>query len=95
MEKIYITKEELPQILSDLTAAFMTNARYHTYFDLGSYGSTPELQVRIIDRQRGYETVLDRNFQIIDEPKDAYDVMKIINDELEAKKEPNEKEVAA
>lgn len=77
MEK-FITFDELRDIVSELADNFMENKRYDVTISLSHCTSSDELTVSVKDREAFHKAVSIESYQIIERPKDAIDISRII-----------------
>ena len=78
--KNYITKEELRDVVSELTDNFMENERYDVTISLNHYSSRDDIAIQVMDRQNSYKVISSTSYYIIDEPCDALDVARRVKD---------------
>ena len=83
MEKYFITKESLPEIISDLTDAILKNAtKIAMTLDVVRYSTEDNLIVKI-QRRSDWKTVKTMEYVIIDNVEDCFDVVEsTINEAL-------------
>lgn len=74
----FITIDELRDIVSELADNFMENKRYDVTISLSHCTSSDELIVSVIDRGSFQKAVSIESYQIIERPKDAIDISRII-----------------
>lgn len=77
MEK-FITNEELRDIVSELADNFMENKRYDVTISLAHFVTNDALQISVFDIEKSYKIVADESYSIIERPKDAIDISRII-----------------
>lgn len=82
MEK-YITKEDLREIVSDLTENFMENERYSVTISLTHLSSCDTLTVQVQDREAHFKSIHYASYDIIESPCDSYDIAKSIKASIE------------
>ena len=76
--KKFITNEELRDIVSELADNFMENKRYDVTISLSHCTSSDELTVSVQDKETSYKAIFIQSYRIIERPKDAIDISRII-----------------
>lgn len=77
MEK-FIINEELRDIVSELADNFMESKRYNVNISLDHFSSSDDLTIYVADRESSDKTIYRQSFKIIEKPKDAIDISRIV-----------------
>lgn len=77
MEK-FITIDELRDIVSELADNFMESKRYNVNISLDHLSFSDDLIIYVADRESSHKIIYRQSFKIIEKPKDAIDVSRIV-----------------